>query len=404
MTRQGRLRLVYGITLAYFATFGLFLAALQRFVTEELRLGAGTVGVALGAFSVSALLLRPLLGRQMDRRGRRGFLLGALASQVALALAFPFVEGAPLLVAIRLLQGVGHAALYVALTSMVVDLAAPERRASAVSRLSLFLYAGLGVGPPLAEWLVARFGFDVTWLVAAGVLLAALLAASTSSETADGTSAEERVDAAGARALVPAGVLLPGLVVLFPAVGYAAIVGFATLYAEELGMGAAAGLLYAGFAVTVLAVRLVAGSLADRFGNVAAALPGLVATVAGLAVLGFVARPVGAIVGVVLFGAGFALLFPALLTIAVASVPDRRRAEAVAGFTAFTDIGIGAGSYVVGTLIAQLGYAAAFGAAAVGCLVSTALCLPLRARDVRAVSAAAGAARDPGDPGRRAPT
>ncbi|MBW3602929.1 MAG: hypothetical protein KY434_09575 [Actinobacteria bacterium] len=91
-TSTGQLRLVYGITLAYFTTFGLFLAALQRFVTEELGLGEGAVGVAVGSFAVSALLVRPLIGRQIDRRGRRALLLGALGLHLAVALAFPLAD------------------------------------------------------------------------------------------------------------------------------------------------------------------------------------------------------------------------------------------------------------------------------------------------------------------------
>ncbi|MBW3602930.1 MAG: MFS transporter [Actinobacteria bacterium] len=211
----------------------------------------------------------------------------------------------------------GHAALYVALTSVVVDLAPPEQRASEVSRLSLFLYGGLGIGPPLAEWLLPRLGFDATWLTAAGLLLAALLAALVVAETGSPAAVDHaphpRPRTGGP--LIPDGVLVPGLMVLFPAVGYAAVVGFATLYAESLGMGDAAGLLYAVFAATVLAVRLVAGRLADRFGNLAVATPGLGMSVAGLLALAFVPTPSGATAGVVLFGAGFALIFPALLTI-----------------------------------------------------------------------------------------
>jgi MFS family permease len=371
LTGRGQLRLVSGVTLAYFTTFGLFLAALQRYVTEDLGLGAGTVGLTVGSFAVSALVVRPLLGRQIDRRGRRRFMLGALGLHLIVALAFPFAGSAAVVIVLRLVQGAGHAALYVALTSMAVDLAPPERRASEVSRLSLYLYAGLGVGPPLAEWLVPRIGFDGTWLAAAGILLAALLAGSRIAETADRTVAlRPRRSDGRAAPLLPAGVLAPGLMVLFPAVGYAAVVGFATLYAESLDMGDRAGVLYTGFAATILAVRIVAGGLADRFGGMAIVLPGLAMSVGGLLALALVATPTGATVGVVVFGAGFALIFPALLTMSVTAVPDGQRAEAVASFTMFTDVGIGGGSYLVGLLIATSGYPAAFGAAALGCVVS----------------------------------
>ncbi len=44
------------------------------------------MGVAIGSFAVTALLLRPYAGREADRRGRRALLVGgALLSGLAIA-------------------------------------------------------------------------------------------------------------------------------------------------------------------------------------------------------------------------------------------------------------------------------------------------------------------------------
>jgi predicted MFS family arabinose efflux permease len=363
----GSLRRLYAVTFASFAVVGLYLAALQRYVTTDLGGGEAAVGVAIGSFGLSALLFRPFLGRGVDRRGRRPFLLGACLLLAAVSLGFVVVGSVAAVVALRLVQGAAQAAVYVTVASMVVDLAPPERRGAAVARFSLFLYAGLGLGPPLAEWLIPRLGFDATWLAAVVLHLLALAAASQVAETAD------LPDPASTRPpfqLLHPAALRPGIVLLFPAVGYASIVGFATLYADAIGMGTASGALYTAFAATIIIVRLGSGDLADRFGVVTVTWPGILSAGAGLAVLALTSGIVAAFAGVVLFGIGFALIFPALLSLAVGRGDPRQRGEVVGSFTAFADLGIGGGAYLIGAIVAAFGFDVAFGVAAAGCVLS----------------------------------
>ena len=75
------------------------------------------------------------------------------------------------------------------------------------------------------------------------------------------------------------------------------------------------------------------------------------------------------------FGAGFALIFPALMAMAVDRVGEDERGEVLGSFTAFFDLGVGLGAPLAGLAAALGGYPAAFGVAAVA-----ALALPLVAR------------------------
>ncbi len=66
--------------LAYFTAAGALIGGTPLFVTGPLGSGPAAVGLALGAFSVSTLVLRPLAGRWTDRRGRRPLLVGGAGS------------------------------------------------------------------------------------------------------------------------------------------------------------------------------------------------------------------------------------------------------------------------------------------------------------------------------------
>src|SRR4051794_41929080 len=62
--------------LAYFMAGGALIGVTPFFVTGPLGSGPAAVGLAIGAFSASTLVLRPLAGRWTDRRGRRPLLIG----------------------------------------------------------------------------------------------------------------------------------------------------------------------------------------------------------------------------------------------------------------------------------------------------------------------------------------
>src|SRR5215218_9414051 len=72
--------------LAYFMAAGALIAVTPFFVAGPMGAGPGAVGLAVGAFSVSTLVLRPLAGRWTDRHGRRPLLIGGAALFAVLVL------------------------------------------------------------------------------------------------------------------------------------------------------------------------------------------------------------------------------------------------------------------------------------------------------------------------------
>ena len=56
--------------LVYLTAFGLLIGVTPFFVTGPLRSDKAGLGLALGAFSATSLILRPIVGRMVDRLGR----------------------------------------------------------------------------------------------------------------------------------------------------------------------------------------------------------------------------------------------------------------------------------------------------------------------------------------------
>jgi MFS family permease len=102
--------------LAYCVASGLLIGVTPFFVTGPLGSGKAGLGLALGAFSVTTLVLRPLVGRMADRSGRRRLLLLGAGLFAVMAAAHLVVSDLWSLIVVRLLLGIAESFYFVAVS------------------------------------------------------------------------------------------------------------------------------------------------------------------------------------------------------------------------------------------------------------------------------------------------
>ncbi len=343
-------------TLAFFVAAGIGLPIAPLFVEEQLGADRIGVGVAIGSFSIAALVLRPIVGWSSDRFGRRPLLIGgSLLNVAALALHLAATD-LPLFIMARALLGAAEGFYFVAALAAGSDIAPAARRGEAISFLSLSLYLGIAIGPPIGEGVLKAGGYPAVWIAAAGVAILAAGLAWLVPETAP------VVVHHGPRPrtplIHPAGIF-PGVVIFFGLWGMAGLLTFLPAYARQVGL-ADAGLPLALYALVVVALRIVGARWPDRFG--AARLSGIALAVSavGLAVLGLAPSPAGLYLGVLIFASGVAFTMPALLTLAVSRVPEGERGTVVGTTTVFLDVVFGAAPVALGVVADGQGYGAGF--------------------------------------------
>ncbi|HEX2029296.1 MAG TPA: MFS transporter [Nitriliruptorales bacterium] len=352
------------ITFVYFVAVGALLPTLPRYVERALGGSRFEVGVIVGAFGISALLLRPWAGRLGDRRGRRPLVVAGGLVVAASVAGYALASTVGGLLALRLVTGVGEALLFVGIATVVNDLAPDDRRAEALSLFSLALFAGLAVGPVVGERLLESADFRAVWVAAGGcAAVAAALGGAIGDTRAPGTAEQP------AGPLVHPRAVHPGAIVLTALIGQAGFEAFAALYALELGM-ARSRIVFVVYAVVLLIVRSAGARLPDRLGHRRAAGSALALSVAGLVVLAAWPTVAGLYSGAVVLSLGHALAFPAVMSMAVGSVPATERGSLVGTFTAFVDLAFALGGTLLGAVAAAAGYRGAFltaaGVAALG--------------------------------------
>jgi MFS family permease len=342
--------------LGFFVASGMFLPATPRFTAGPLGGDAFAVGLVVGSFSISSLLLRPFAGRWADRRGRRLMLIVGAVIQVGAAAGHLAADSIAMLVAMRLLLGAAEAIFFVGGMAAATDLAPEERRGEAISLISTSLYLGVAIGPFLAEWLYGASGYTAIWIAATAISVVAVVLSWLAPETLP-PSARRAADAEGG--LLHRRGIVPGLLVLCGAWGMGAYFAFLPLLGDELGLDGVGGYL-AAFALVVIGLRIAFARLPDQLGPARLSGTALVLSATGMAVAGTFPSETGLWLATIVFAAGVAFTFPAIVALSVMGVPADERGAVVGTTSLFLDVAFGLSPALLGLLAGTTGYPATF--------------------------------------------
>ena len=354
---------VFVATFCGLLAIGAVLPVLPRYIHGPLDSGNLAVGVVIGSYAVTGLLLRPVAGRLADTRGRKPMVVaGAIVVAVGGLLYLPNL-GIAGLIAARLVLGVGEGTVYTAGSAWIVDLAPPERRGRVLGLYGLAVWGGLSVGPLLGQLILDQGGYHAVWIFAAVMpALGALIAVTARDPFVPRAHAEPHP-------LIAPEAVGPGFAIALASFGYAAVATFIVLHLDARGVGHGAT-VFGAFAAMIVLTRLIIGNLPDRVGATPVAVAATFGEAVGLVLIAVAHSLPVALAGGLAMGAAFSLLNPSLMLIALGRVSQRARGAAMGTYTAFFDAGVGLGAPIAGAVAALTSYEGAFFFAAAVCLAS----------------------------------
>lgn len=344
---------VFAVTFCGVLAIGSVLPVLPRYIHGPLDSGDIAVGIVIGVYAVTGLLLRPVAGRLADTRGRKPMVLaGAVLVALGGLLYLPSLGVGGLVIA-RIVLGAGEGTVYTAGSAWIVDLAPDEHRGRVLGLYGLAVWGGLSAGPLIGELLLGLGGYTTVWVFAAVVpVIGALIAVTTRDPFVPLAHAEPHP-------LIAPEAVGPGLAIALASVGYAAVATFVVLHLEARGVGHGAT-VFAVFAAMIVITRLAFGHLPDRVGAAPVAVVATLGEAAGLALIAVAHSLPVALAGGLLMGAAFSLLNPSLMLIALDRVSQRARGATMGTYTAFFDLGVGLGAPLAGFVVALTDYEGAF--------------------------------------------
>ncbi len=134
------------ISFLVFATFQGLMAVIAPFMLAH-HMTVSEVGVTGAVFVLTAVAIRPFVGRELDRRGRLAIFWIGLGTITAAFAGYPFATVLIGLVLLRILHGFGWGMASTASATLVQDVVPPSRRGEATGYYANFGDLAMAFGP-----------------------------------------------------------------------------------------------------------------------------------------------------------------------------------------------------------------------------------------------------------------
>ncbi|MFB9325565.1 MFS transporter [Paenibacillus aurantiacus] len=340
------------------------------------QLGASNaaIGVIMGAYMLTAMVLRPWAGQIIQKHGPLKVLRLILTINGCALLLYTFTGLGGYFVA-RVMQGASTAFFSMALQIGILDALPEKERSQGISLYSLFTYMPGIVGPIIALSLWQTGGMaDLTWMLIGIAVFTGLFGFRATRGDGKLRSAADP-DKEGVRVAQSWGQLIRNpvlfkcsLLMCGASVVFGAVTAFMPLYAEELASGSAGIYLMIQAATVVLARFALRRHIPSDGKWHSAFMMGtmLLVTIAAMCVS--LAANGGALLlygGALLMGIAQALLYPTLTTYLSFALPQASRNVLIGLFIATADLGVSLGGVAMGPVADATSYSTMYAICAV---------------------------------------
>jgi MFS family permease len=357
--------MAWSATLLFFSAFYTLLVLLPRHLTAA-RLTDAQIGLVLGAFGVASLIGRPLAGSAADRWGQRRVMLWGCAALLIGIAGIPLTNNIVMFFILRLIQALGYVAFTTAGTALVIALTPETARRQRLAIFGAAANVAMTMAPALITALLPYVPLAATFWLAGGL---ALLAGALTVAIVFRPSPE--VPAHPWQWSLSPPLRRPMFVSVCFGLGFGAFLQFIPLLVERRGVFSA-GLLYTCYGAGIIATRVLSQRWLGQAGTGRVLLVASILLSVGLGWTAF-ADTIGALAAAsLLIAAGCGLLHPTLIALhalLLPQAPGRTTATFYLGF----DLGIGAGSWLLGGVLQYAGLTALYTTAALVVLAGLAV-------------------------------
>lgn len=362
------------LTLSYFLLFmclQMLLSPFPAYVTERFNPGDVQVSLTTTLFALAAIAARFATAALMKKISRHWLLFSGLLLGLLCTVAYPFTDTFGFLLVLRIGFGIGFGMGSTVMATMVSEIIPPRRMGEGIGYFGLSTSLAMSLGPLIGLSMLEQYGFvslslwGATAVALSLPLLMGIGGALKNRQSHKTTpQGEERQKAkATASNEEKSGeekpflfVLLPALLNILMAVTYGGLLGFLALFGQEQKIESI-GLFFLFNALTILAVRPIAGRMFDRKGHGAVLIPGGLLLSLSLLTLSFADHMPILIVAALLYGLGMGSVQPTLQAWMLRESDPSRYATTNSLFYNSTDLGVAVGSLCLGMIASGSSYA-----------------------------------------------
>lgn len=369
--------------------FYLLMVTIAVYAVEEYGASTSEAGLVTGIFILGALAGRLVIGRTIDKIGRKQTLVIGLAL-FTLTTFFYFLNfGLPFLMLNRFLHGMTLGMASTAAGTIVAQIIPMRRKGEGIGYFSLSSTLATAFGPFIGLMMSQHSSYEMIFavcLVLGAISLVVSLfvyvppvAAPPVTDETKGFKISDYIE--------PKAVPI-ALVCLAIALCYSSVLSFINFYAMEEDLVAAASYFFLVYAIAILVSRPFTGKLMDVKGANFVMYPAFAVFAAGLFLLSITSSSTGLLVAGALIGLGFGNMQSTTQAVAVKLTPPHRMGLATSTFFIAMDAGLGFGPYLLGFVIPVIGYSSLYGILGFAVLATAFLYFLLHGKKERAEAAA----------------
>ncbi|WP_460151557.1 MFS transporter [Priestia megaterium] len=348
--------LIILITISFYLCLQMLTGGFSIFVTEfshNPTLG----GVMTTAFMLAAIITRPVTGILMHKINIKKVLCVMLLFVLVCIMISYNQQGIPLLISIRILEGIGFGVTTTLLATLATNLIPEERMGEGIGYFGMATSLGTTLGPMIALSILHSFSFKFLLFITMFLIVVSLgfslfiKIKQSSSFVKLPIQKELLVDY-----IFDKRAMLPCFLVMLFYCTYSGIVNFINALGEEEHLGSKVSLFFLIIAVVIAIVRPFSGKIYDQKGHKYLIYPASICSIIGLILIAFAHSLTTFFIAAVLYGIAYSVMQPSFQAWAVSRVTPNKKGTANAMSLSSMDLGMALGAPVLGGVASLTGY------------------------------------------------
>lgn len=346
------------INFIVFLIYYCFVVITAKFATSELGASPAQAGFAAGIYIIGTLIARLYIGKKLELIGRKQMLRFGAIIYLITTIAYLISTNIIILDTVRFLNGFAYGTISTAANAIVTAYIPKSRNGEGINYYGLSTSLAAAIGPFIGILLLPIVGFKSVIILAIVlsvlVTVACYLFPVQNIELTD--DHKKLLNSWSLNTFIEYKVLFISIVAFLIGLSYSSVLGFLSIYADNLGLSTAGAFFFVVYALIITFTRPFAGQIFDAKGENAVMYPSFIFLAIGLLTLSFTTSSSVLLLSGALIGLGYGTFMSNGQAVCLKLVDSSKVSIALSTYFIGLDLGLGFGPYALGTVHSFLSY------------------------------------------------
>ena len=346
------------INFIVFLIYYCFVVITAKFATSELGANPAQAGFAAGIYIIGTLIARLYIGKKLELIGRKQMLRFGAIIYLITTIAYLISTNIIILDTVRFLNGFAYGTISTAANAIVTAYIPESRNGEGINYYGLSTSLAAAIGPFIGILLLPIVGFKSVIILAIVlsvlVTVACYLFPVQNIELTD--DHKKLLNSWSLNTFIEYKVLFISIVAFLIGLSYSSVLGFLSIYADNLGLSTAGAFFFVVYALIITFTRPFAGQIFDAKGENAVMYPSFIFLAIGLLTLSYTTTSFMLLLSGALIGLGYGTFMSNGQAVCLKLVEPSKVSIALSTYFIGLDLGLGFGPYALGTVHSFLSY------------------------------------------------